>query len=134
MQAVYTFKDGATEYHIFRHRVGDGVTVWGRLVDAAARAYPSPRFDPAEFAAALIGVCKATPGDVRLLPSGEWRQVAPSETRQRYVITMSGEGKLNIQAFAVHWDFGTDAWYERELFNGGLEAMKVWALKERDGT
>src|SRR4051794_34741819 len=109
MSTVYTFQDETGEYHVFKHSDGypEGAAI--AINKALPYAWPLPRFEANEFAAAFVcGNKVATArnafglqgGDVRLLPSGSINDVAPGDIEYRYEIFFSGR-KLRVSAFSI---------------------------------
>lgn len=57
-RAVYTFKDGNEAYHVYKHAEGYPTEACKALLRALRFAWPLPRFEPDEFAAAFVAANK----------------------------------------------------------------------------
>ena len=68
-RAIYTFKGFGETYHIYKHYDGhpSGAAHW--LGNALSVAWPLPRYEPDEFAAAFVAGNKTSAGDVRIARS-----------------------------------------------------------------
>lgn len=100
-RALYTFKDADSSFNVYKHHDGypEGAVI--AINNALPHAWPLPRFEADEFAAAFVAGNKGSGGDVRLLPSGSWRKVAPCDIEYRYEITLE-TGKLRVLGWAVN--------------------------------
>lgn len=135
-RAIYSFTDECGTYHVYKHCDGypSGAAEW--LAAALPFAWPLPRFEADEFAAAFVTANKTyngkpLPGDIRLLHSGEWKEIAPGDIEYRYEITFSGKSAaLHVVAFTVSNNWQTNEWKERQLFSGTLAAFKAFAKKD----
>ncbi len=65
-RACYTFKDGDSEYHIYKHWDGYPSSAAGFIKEAAAYAWDFPRFEASDFSAAFVVANKREGGNVYL--------------------------------------------------------------------
>ena len=153
-RALYTFRsgDGSEEHHVYVHSDGYPTGAADKIVSALEYAWPLPRYEADEFAAAFVAANKAyyineeldllreveaslngtskrplidvqkdlincrrygaqgfNGGGVRLMPSGDWTEVAPQDIEYRYLIQPRGgvgagtqmNAQLLVQAFKV---------------------------------
>ena len=71
-KAVYFFDDGKDIYGVFKHYDGYPQGAAAHIEDAKAYAWPLPRWEADEFAAAFVAANKNPKGgEVRLLPNFE---------------------------------------------------------------
>lgn len=135
-RAIYTFGQQTEYYHVYKHWDGYPSGALAAIEASIPFAWPLPRFEPDDFAAAFVhanrdGQCgsiyrqidaathgldrfdraerpvtiqvhKRYPegGGVRLMHSGEWRDVAPRDIAYRYEITARA-GELIVAAYRV---------------------------------
>jgi hypothetical protein len=132
-RALYTFCDLRGEYHVYKHHDGypSGAAQW--IAAALPYAWPLPRFEADEFAAAFVAGnktydSKPFPGGVRLTQGATWKDAASADIEYRYEITEKG-GDLHVAAYVVSCDWGKSEWRETKLFAGTLEAFTAWAKK-----
>lgn len=160
-RAVYTFKDSdGSAFHVYKHHDGypTGAAQW--LIAAKALAWPLPRYEADDFAAAFVAANKlpyqvqgplvdfltnvkpvkgktvsknikvevpsygmSPGGGVRLMPSGNIHDVAPSDIEYRYEIMEGNQrGTLRVNAYATnYWDDNKE---ETLLFNCDLDDME----------
>ena len=125
-RAIYTFKDEHGEYHVYKH--SDGYPSWAlRFIEAATKnAWPLPRFEADEFAAAFVAANKEGCGGVRLTAGATWQDTAWADIQYRYLIQMRGK-QLCVDAYAVSSSFGTRPWTEELLKSGPMDAMLAWS-------
>src|SRR6185503_19184671 len=65
-RCIMTFADNDSEFYVYKHWEGDPETI-NELIEAAkSKAWPLPRFEADEFAAAFVAVAKTGEGDVRI--------------------------------------------------------------------
>lgn len=137
-RAIYTFVEDGASYHVYKHHDGYPSGAATAIRNALDYAWPLPRFEADEFAAAFVAGNKdgAKPGvpdqyrggGVRLLHSGDWKTVAPGDIEYRYEISLKNSN-LIIKACAVR-ETGNDTWEEEVLFNGTLSKFDSWNEKE----
>jgi len=65
-RAVYSFIDHTDRHSVFKHWDGYPSQACGFIAAALALAWPLPRFEADEFAAAFVAANKKYPGDIRL--------------------------------------------------------------------
>ena len=65
-RACYVFKDADDSYTVFKHHDGYPSGAAQFIEYAKSVAWPLPRFEPDEFAAAFVAANKTEPGGVRL--------------------------------------------------------------------
>lgn len=125
-RAVYTFiESGNLEHHVYKHSDGYPTGAAGALVAALDLAWPLPRYEGDEFAAAFVAANKTQGGGIRLLPSGKFEDVAPGDVAYHYVIApkvTSKGAQLLVTAYEVYNDLGTNAWTRRKLFTAPLKS------------
>lgn len=136
-RAIYTFVEDGAAYHVYKHHDGYPSGATTAIRNALLYAWPLPRFEADEFAAAFVAGNKdgAKPGapdqyrggGVRLLQSGGWKEVAPGDIEYRYEIGLK-TGALVVKACAVREKDA--AWKEKVLFNGTLDKFEAWNEKE----
>lgn len=91
-RATYEFKDQHDSFTIYKHCDGypEGGLQW--IAKALPHAWPLPRFEADEFAAAFVAANKADGGDVRITTGRQ----AHGDTEYHYVVT-ERDGKLFVQ-------------------------------------
>jgi hypothetical protein len=150
-RAVYTFQDDGEglheSYHVYKHHDGypEGAAKW--IEKALDHAWPLPRFEADDFAAAFVAANKpskaqviaespyfAEPenqkyapqgGGVRLMLAGG-PEIFPGDIEYHYVIRFDKpSGALEVQAFEASHPGGWDAPLEfTEIFTGTLSEFK----------
>lgn len=171
-RAIYTFHDDDDAYHVYKHHDGypwpAAVGGFAHIRAALTLAWPLPRFEPDEFAAAFVAMSKMGEmqpiiekviqkgstlgvfddpvrmsvkvpqvsrfllgGGVRLLKSGDWKDIAPWDIAYRYTITNDGDD-LHVACYGV--DSGRSPkklrWTEGKLFEGTLTEAMAWATEQ----
>lgn len=113
-RAVFTFTNGphdeCDQYHVYKHWDGSPTGAAQFLTAAKALAWPLPRFEADEFAAAFVAANKKQAGDIRFTAGPEYHM----DLEYRYVIeslpdadphaTATGMGAdtdLRVRAFAI---------------------------------
>ena len=127
-RAIYSFKDERELHHVYKHHDGYPSGAAGFIANALSLAWPLPRFEADEFAASFVAANKGSAGGVRLLHSGDWKDVAPGDVEYRYHINVQGS-RLHVAAYAVHQDYKTGVWTEKLLFAGKLDDFARFADK-----
>lgn len=128
-RALVTFIDDSTICNVYKHY--DGYPSYMAEVLAAAHklAWPLPRFEADEFAAAFCAAAKSGPGGVRVMPSDTVQEVVTkhcSNIEYRYEL-FSTDDKLHVRVYSV------DAWNkysEQQLFDGTFAEFEAFALTE----
>ena len=147
-RAMYTFRANQEEYHVYKHCDGYPSGAAANIAAALPWAWNLPRFEPDQFAAAFVAGCVTDKtinggkkpnaenkgGDLRLMPSGNWRDIAPGDLAYRYEIT-EFDGEIMVHAYAVDsgpWDAPKMEWTETHLFSGTLAKFTAWAKADRE--
>jgi hypothetical protein len=118
-RALYTFKAGPgheweMDWNVYKHHDGYPTGAADAILHALPRAWPLPRYESDEFAAAFIGGNKHLPdpkyptsqgGGVRLMPQGDPKEVAGkycSDIQYRYVVEQEAKAPhdLIVTAYA----------------------------------
>lgn len=102
IRAAYIFKDAETEVAVYKHSLGDPESAKGHIAGALEYAWPLPRFEAADFAAAFVAANKSKHGgEVQLLP-GLWDSF-PADLAYVYEITFSA-GKVRVKGWSVSYN------------------------------
>lgn len=120
-RATYTFTDGDETFNVFKHT--DGNPEYGlRFISRALKlAWPLPRFEPDEFAAAFVAANKNRPGDVRILQGEDWKECSYGDIEYHYTIRPNG-GLLDITIEEVSCiNYEDSEWRVNERFSGALD-------------
>jgi hypothetical protein len=122
-RAVYTFIDTDGRYSVFKHWDGYPTGACRFITNALTLAWPIPRFEADEFAAAFVAANKKQAGNIRLTDGPE----AHGDIEYTYEITCR-HGRLQVRISKVHYS-GSD--YNqiqyRQLFDGLLEDAQQFA-------
>jgi hypothetical protein len=124
-RAVYTFKGFGETYHIYKHHDGYPTGAAEFLRKAVEAAWPAPRYEPDEFAAAFVAANKTSPGGVRLMTSRMQAKdveygytVYPLNNKTRDTFPHLKAGELLVEVVSTdYWDGNRD---ERLIFRGPL--------------
>jgi hypothetical protein len=122
-RAVYTFIDEDDRHSVYKH--WDGYPSWACrfIASALALAWPLPRFEADEFAAAFVAANKKAAGDIRLTSGPD----AHGDLSYAYQIRCQ-DGRLHVRIEKVGY---TGPRYEhaeyRPLFEGNLEEAQQFA-------
>jgi hypothetical protein len=123
-RAMYTFKGQDSfegTHNVYKHWDGYPSHALMAIEAAKEKAWALPRFEADEFAASFVAANKDGGGNIRLMESGEWKDVAPQDLEYRYEIWHEGAEKdVRVAVFAITFD-ATDAWQETQLFRGSLK-------------
>jgi len=124
-RALYTFSDEMGEFHVYKHCDGypEGAREFISL--AMEYAWPLPRFEADEFAAAFVAANKSydgkpSHGGIRLMKSGHWKEISTSDIEFHYTVSLKNK-QLHVQANSVHHDYATDVWSVVPIFEGTLD-------------
>jgi hypothetical protein len=103
-RGIYTFEDATDMVHVYKHWDNYPTGAAEFIEKALALAWPLPRFEPTEFAAAFVAANKTQAGNIRLLPYGvKPRDFAP-DAAFHYVIKQTEKNKvLMVHAYKVVW-------------------------------
>jgi hypothetical protein len=126
--AIYSFRPNPDDtrgetHHVYKHDDGSPSDARDAIEDGMRLAWPLPRFEPDEAAAAFIAANKHDAGGVRTLPSGPWQEVAPASIEYRYEISMV-DGKIQIRGWNVMYDCTTGEWAAQDV--SGYFILPLW--------
>jgi hypothetical protein len=124
-RAVYTFKGFGETYHVYKHHDGYPTGAAEFLSKAVEAAWPAPRYEPDEFAAAFVAANRTSPGGVRLTASRMQAKdveygytVYPLDNKTRAKFPQLKAGALLVEVVSTnYWDGKRD---ERLIFRGPL--------------
>jgi hypothetical protein len=117
-RAVYTFIDAEERHSVYQH--WDGYPIWAcRFIENALHlAWPLPRFEADEFAAAFVAANKQQAGNIRLTAGPD----NYGDLLFAYEIRCQG-GRLHVSIFAVdHYGPGMRRAEYQPLFEGSRSA------------
>ena len=117
-RAVITFKRGNECFHVYQHCDGYPSGVAENLRSAIAYAWPLPRFEACEFAAAFVAGAK-NGGNIYLSKGPRYH----GDLSYRYVVRCV-DGELRIDAFAIG-DDGKDAQCRKHLTIDQLAMVQI---------
>ena len=114
-RAVYTFIDKGDRHSVYKH--WDGYPAWACrfIANAVPLAWPLPRFEADEFAAAFVAANKKQSGDIRLTTGPD----AHGDLAYSYEIRCP-DGQLHIRICR-------GAGEGQPLFDGTLEVAQQFA-------
>jgi hypothetical protein len=114
-RAVYTFIDAGSRRSVYKH--WDGYPAWACrfIANALSLAWPLPRFEADEFAAAFVAANKKEAGNVYLTSGPE----AHGDLAYRYEIRCPG-GRLHVRIYR-------GAGENPPLFEGAIEDAQQFA-------
>ena len=131
-RAMYSFIDDGGTFHVYKHHDGYPTKegAYGHIEGALKYAWRLPRFEADEFGAAFVTACRVAGiehlkdypemigGGVRLMPSGDWKEVASFDLEYRYEIRARGN-VLEVRGFEIKCDWdkekNKEKWTERVL-------------------
>ena len=111
-RAVFTFSDPDTvgsPFVVYKHYDGYPTGALEALQNAREVAWPLPRFEADEFAAAFIAANKTGPGGVRIVGRGPWNAISPADIEYAYHVVMFASGHVRVSGHAVAWNDETGA-------------------------
>lgn len=113
-RAVYTFIDEDDRHSVYKH--WDGYPTWACrfIANALPLAWPLPRFEADEFAAAFVAANKKQAGDICLTTGPE----VHGDLAYRYEIRCP-DGRLHVRIYSCDGD--------QPIFEGSLEAAQQFA-------
>lgn len=116
-RAVYTFIGEDDRHSVYKH--WDGYPAWACrfIANALPLAWPLPRFEADEFAAAFVAANKEDAGDIRLTTGPD----AHGDLAYSYEIRCK-EGQLHLRIFGPGRCAGG-----RPLFEGSIEEAQQFA-------
>lgn len=134
-QAVYTFFDEKFEYHIYGNFDGYPTGAYDKLIKMIPFAWPLPRFEANDIAAAFIAGNKQSGGNIFL--TKHWNE--HGYLNYRYEITKSNENAT--QYYIKAFEYGTTYKHKintkdkqnnenyKLIFEGTLEEFKNFCEK-----
>ena len=125
-RAIYTFTDGKETHHVYKHHDGYPTEAAKFILAALPLAWPLPRFEPDEFAAAFVAANKNRPGGVRLCESGIFAEIAPLDVEYHYVVRRHFH-TLRVFAYSIE---GKNC-DEHLIFDGAPEQFLAWANAQK---
>ena len=132
-RAIYSFETDMGAVHVYKHHDGYPTGAADALKAAQAFAWPLPRYEGDDFAAAFVAANKTGQGGgVRLIPQGLQPQQFASDVEYRYVISVDGR---MVTVFAC--DYWVGAGKETFLFTTSLAGFARRAKayeKKQEGT
>ncbi|KKL24987.1 hypothetical protein LCGC14_2409810 [marine sediment metagenome] len=135
-RGTYTFKDENCEHHVYHHYDNYPSGAADFIKAALSHAWPLPRFEADEFAAAFVVGAKGIgrPGGTRLMKTGDWEEISNWDIEYHYEITCL-DGELHIVAEEVEgvehcrWDEEQGLLQSHRIFEGSyaefLEFAKI---------
>jgi len=102
-QALFTFRDANSSFNVYKHHDGYPEGAVLAINNALSYAWPLPRFEADEFAAAFVAGNKGGGGGVYLMPSGAWRKVISCDIEFRYEVTLKGD-RLHTRCWGIYCD------------------------------
>ncbi len=160
-RALYTFTDETSSWNVYKHHNGYP-TGAASVINAALKwfAWPLPRFEADEFAAAFCAAGKAHRmldlvereidletflsedaaygdishgGGVRFMPQGDPRMVAVArccDIEYRYEVTV--RVKVKDLYITAYEVSAWDEYSEKKIFSGPLKKFTAWAKEEEN--
>ena len=104
-RAVVTIQDSCDTFHIYTHCDGYPEYQVKRIADAIPFAWPFPRFEAMDFAAAFVRGSKEHGGNIYL--TADWNR--HSDLEYRYEIS-ANRPALQITVFTVSGDTSEKVW------------------------
>ncbi len=100
-RATYKFSDQYKSVFVYKHFDGMPACALQFIENAKRLAWPLPRFEADEFAAAFIAANKTGSGDIRVTGSHEQH----ADADYRYEVQLSHDGAdLHVAVYAINWD------------------------------
>ena len=122
-RAIYTFIEKGARFNVYKHYDGYPGGALCAIRAALPFAWPLPRYEACEMAAAFVAGSKTEGGGgVYLMPGGAPKTVAPSDIEYRYVVKQNGAGSHELHVTA----FSTNYWEAERIFTGTLDEMEKW--------
>lgn len=141
-RGMYTFIDeDGSQYHVYKHHDSypDGKCgAISHIEKASNFAWLLPRFEADEFAAAFVAAHKIPNpdvpaqirgGEIRLMESGNWREVASGDISYRYEISLKNNN-LYIEAYNISCNYPFNYLAEKLIFSGTLDEAKAKYITE----
>src|SRR5579875_271779 len=114
-RAVYTFIDAAARHSVYKHWDGYPRCGCQFIINSLPLAWPLPRLEADEFAAAFVAANKQGAGDIRLTSGPE----AHGDLAYRYEIRCQDK-HLHVRIYERPDE-------DRPIFEGSLEAAQSFA-------
>lgn len=114
-RACYIFRDSEKDIAVYKHSDGDPEGAYQAIFKSLALAWPLPRFEADEFAAAFVAANKTTRGEVRLINNskGTWKGF-PVDIEYVYLVKSIGD-QLEVKVWTVYYDFEKSRWKKKSL-------------------
>lgn len=103
-RATYQFKDDMSDFTVYKHYDGYPEAAISFIENSKKVAWPLPRFEASDFAAAFIAGNKESGGDVYLTTNRE----AHGDTEYHYIITHYGKEKDVWVEIQENHEYGED--------------------------
>lgn len=114
-RAVFSFKDQDGKFHVYKHHDGYPSGAVEAIGSALKNAWPLPRFEADEFAAAFVAANKTSPGGVRLTGG----PAKHGDLEYYYMVTFDAKtAQLMVAAYNVTSVYGEDGQERERFFNG----------------
>ncbi|MGH6892854.1 MAG: hypothetical protein ACREEP_11400 [Dongiaceae bacterium] len=139
-RAIFTFRGGYSEddssygslfdrpVSVYKHWDGDPLSAAGFLARAQSNAWPAPRFECDEFAAAFVAANKQGCGDLRILPQDTPPRDYAHDAAYAYFVYPSFTGVLIVEAYEVDWRSSAASPVRDKLIYQGLLAEMAQAF------
>ena len=114
-RAVYVFKEESRSFCVYKHWDNYPEGAAGFLTNTIDNAWPLPRYEADEFAAAFIAANKRGGGDCRYTDKPE----SHADIEYVYEVLQAKNGQLIVHAYSVNF-WGDEPKYE-ELFYGRMK-------------
>lgn len=101
-RAVVTFEnaEGTEKYHVYTHHDGYAEGTADKFADALNFAWPLPRYEAADFAAAFVAGSKPLKGGSIYFTTGK---DAHGDLEYWYRVTQAPNGQLIVEAYQIVW-------------------------------
>lgn len=107
-RAVITFVDERDSFHVYKHSDGYPDDVLPAIGSAIDMAWPLPRFEAADFAAAFVAANKKGGGGIYFTSHYD----AHGDLDYRYEVRAPG-GKIDVRVFKAEHDWKAGTWQWR---------------------
>ena len=126
-RAVYTFIEKGARFNVYKHHDGYPSGALDATKAALAFAWPLPRYEACDMAAAFVAGNKLKGGGgVYLMPGGAPKTVAPDDIEYRYIIEQNGFGSRELHATVFKTNYWEAKRIEWRIFTGTLSEMEKW--------
>lgn len=127
-RAVYIFKDETDKIAVYKHHDGYPSGALDAINNALALAWPLPRFEADEFAAAFVAANKPQPnypnmrgGGIRLMTGSNYQHM-PSDIEYLYEVTCD-QGQINVAIYETNFWGVRDAKHRKLIDKGALPTL-----------